>query len=145
MLSGYTNIPTNSYEELIEALYTEGPIAVAVDASRWHFYQSGVFSDCDTENPVINHGVLLVGYGVDPEQGPYWTIRNSWGPGYGEGGYIRIRRSVSGEYCGWDTKPADGTGCDGGPDKVYVCGMCGILFDNTFPNVVGKKSQLVEE
>lgn len=35
-----------------------GPVTVAVDASEWGGYQSGVFSECGTE---INHGVVLVG------------------------------------------------------------------------------------
>jgi len=142
-LSGYTNIPTNGYEELIEALVTEGPISVSVDASTWSFYSKGVFTNCNSNKPDINHAVLLVGYGVDAKSGPYWTIRNSWGPRWGENGHIRIKRTVAGELCGWDTTPKDGSGCDGGPDKVYVCGMCGILYDNTFPNVA-HKAEIIE-
>jgi hypothetical protein len=29
--------------------------------------------------------------------------------------------------CAPDTRPSDGTGCDGGPDAVIVCGACGVL------------------
>ena len=56
----------NSYSDLIEALYTQGPISVSVDAKTWHSYAGGVHDGCNTMTPDINHGVLLVGYGVDP-------------------------------------------------------------------------------
>jgi C1A family cysteine protease len=37
--------------------------------------------------------VQLVGYGTDEETGlDYWLIRNSWGPYWGEEGFIRLRR-----------------------------------------------------
>jgi cathepsin L len=89
----------------MEALVTEGPIAVSVDASTWRAYSSGVYSGCNTETPDINHAVTLVGYGVDPVEGPYWTIRNSWGTYWGENGHIRIQRTPAGQLCGTDVTP----------------------------------------
>merc|ERR1719203_342887 len=80
---------------------------------------------------VINHAVVLVGYGKD-----YWHIQNSWGDRWGEGGFVRLHRHSNSEedqYCGWDMDPASGTGCKGGPSKVWVCGSCGILYDSVVP------------
>ena len=61
------------------------PVSVAVDATNWKNYVSGVFSDCDT---ALNHAVLAVGYGKD-----HYIVKNSWTTGWGEAGYIRLARA----------------------------------------------------
>ena len=65
------------------------PISVAVDATNWSTYKSGVFSNCKTS---LNHGVLLVGV-----TDQYWVVKNSWGATWGEKGLIRLAR---GNTCG---------------------------------------------
>lgn len=42
-----------------------GPVAIVVDASEWHSYAGGIFNGCNQENPDLNHGVVLVGYGEE--------------------------------------------------------------------------------
>jgi C1A family cysteine protease len=75
--------------ETTKARLAEQPLAIAVDASDWSFYSSGVLSCTST---TINHGVLLVGYN---ELGN-WHIKNSWGVNWGESGYIWL---ASGNSC----------------------------------------------
>ena len=41
--------------------------------------------------------IVMEGYGIDPMLGKYWLVRNSWGPNYGEKGYIRLRRYENNE------------------------------------------------
>ena len=75
----------------------------------------------------------LVGYGTDAEHGDFWIVRNSWGPEWGENGFIRLKRE-SEAICGTDSTPSMGTACEGDGNAVQkVCGMCGVLFDTTYP------------
>jgi len=133
-VTGYVNLPTNELDPIMNQVGTEGPVAISVDASAWSAYESGVFNGCNQTNPDIDHAVLLVGYGTDDTLGDYWLVRNSWGPAWGETGYIRLKRSTE-IQCGIDTNPDDGDGCDGGPPTVKVCGTCGILYDGVYPTV----------
>jgi cathepsin L len=133
--SGYTTLPSNDADSLMSALAAHGPIAVSVDASTWHLYESGVYNGCNQENPDINHAVQLVGYGTDSTtKQDYWVIRNSWTPEFGEEGFIRILRQDK-PSCGTDNTPLDGTACEGDDDPVTVCGTCGVLYDSSFVNI----------
>jgi len=116
----------------MNAIANIGPIAISVEAVRWMSYRSGIFDGCNQKNPDIDHSVQLVGYGTDSNKVDYWIVRNSWGSGWGESGYIRLKREST-PRCGTDLNPSDGTGCDGGPPTVTVCGTCGILYDNVYP------------
>jgi len=133
-LHSFVRLPENKGSYLLHALATTGPVAVSLDASELHSYDTGVFSGCGKDS-IINHAVLAVGYGLDAKSGKlYWTIRNSWGQHWGEDGHFRIERHESDEaYCGTDVKPQDGVACEDHPDTVPVCGMCGITADSSYP------------
>jgi len=135
IIEGCVKLGENNYTDLVAAVATVGPLAVSVDASKWSTYMSGIFNGCDTEVDIdIDHVVQLVGYGS--EKGTdYWIVRNSWGSSWGEEGYIRLLRHSDGsdKWCKNDVVPGDGSGCDGGPPTITVCGECGIWYDNSYP------------
>lgn len=134
-VSGFHALPSNKYAPLMNALVQEGPAVVSVDGNTWFDYDSGVFDGCE-KDAVLGHAVLLVGYGSDANK-PYWRIQNSWGADWGENGYIRLFRHADEEsWCGTDRKPQEGSGCDGGPPEITVCGMCGILYEGLVPQGV---------
>jgi C1A family cysteine protease len=83
-VSRYVNVAQNNEADLISALNI-GPVAVAVDASNFQNYRSGIFNGFCGRN--INHAVLIVGYTPDS-----YIVKNSWGVGWGENGYFRIVR-----------------------------------------------------
>jgi len=140
-ISGYTRLPENKMQPLMEALSKDGPVVVSASASMWGAYSKGVFDGCQKDS-IINHAILAMGYGKDDKLNKaFWLIRNSWGPDWGEGGYIRLlRHEEENAYCGTDHKPADGVACknDEGkyPAEMKVCGMCGILSDSAYPTGV---------
>eukprot|EP00996_Jenningsia_fusiforme_P001333 NODE_2220_length_1259_cov_93.727273_g2021_i0.p1 GENE.NODE_2220_length_1259_cov_93.727273_g2021_i0~~NODE_2220_length_1259_cov_93.727273_g2021_i0.p1 ORF type:complete len:387 (-),score=75.96 NODE_2220_length_1259_cov_93.727273_g2021_i0:97-1203(-) len=136
-VNGYVKLRPNSAEDLMHAVATMGPIAISVDASNWHRYAGGVYDGCNQASPDIDHAVQLVGYGVDTLLGPYWLVRNSWSPTWGEKGYIRLRRTTSDSArCALDMHPADGTACDNNSTvPMRVCGTCGMLSDSSYPLV----------
>ncbi|KAK1368784.1 hypothetical protein POM88_034876 [Heracleum sosnowskyi] len=86
------------------------PGSVAVDSSnfRFRFYSGGVFNaeygtQCD-------HAITIVGYGANGNGDKYWILKNSWGTGWGEGGYGYFIRDVADPQ-----------------------GICGIATDASFP------------
>ncbi|XP_027355741.1 vignain [Abrus precatorius] len=108
-IDGHENVPANDEDALLKAVANQ-PVSVAIDAggSDFQFYSEGVFTgDCGKE---LNHGVAVVGYGTTIDGTNYWIVKNSWGPEWGEQGYIRMKRNIS--------------------DKE---GLCGIAMEASYP------------
>jgi len=133
-IRGFESLPRNDQDTIMDHLANKGPLAIAVDASLWSSYSGGVFDSCRFDkNIVLNHAVQMVGYGTDPKEGDFWIIRNSWGKRWGEGGFMRLKRTKEVE-CGTDSTPLSGVACEGdGQDTQHVCGQCGVLFDTNYP------------
>ncbi|KAL8491546.1 hypothetical protein ACS0TY_023228 [Phlomoides rotata] len=107
-ISGYHDVPANDEQSLLKALAHQ-PLSVAIEASGrdFQFYSGGVFDGhCGTE---LDHGVAAVGYG-SIKGADYIIVKNSWGPKWGEKGFIRMKRNT------------------GKPD-----GICGINKMASFP------------
>eukprot|EP00442_Polarella_glacialis_P027231 CAMPEP_0115112902 /NCGR_PEP_ID=MMETSP0227-20121206/40976_1 /TAXON_ID=89957 /ORGANISM="Polarella glacialis, Strain CCMP 1383" /LENGTH=413 /DNA_ID=CAMNT_0002512677 /DNA_START=131 /DNA_END=1372 /DNA_ORIENTATION=- len=139
-MHGWERLPENKAEPMLRALYERGPVGVSVAADGWQMYSDGIFDACD-KDAVIDHAVTLIGYGKDPSLNnqKFWLIQNSWGNSWGENGRIRLLREDDDEaHCGTDRQPEAGSGCDGGPAAVKVCGMCGVLYDTTVPHFGAK-------
>eukprot|EP00897_Mesotaenium_endlicherianum_P002855 jgi/Mesen1/2598/ME000166S01720 len=66
----------------------------------------GVYADPACAGGVVNHAVLLVGYNLKAAAGPYWIIRNSWGPGWGDAGYMYLAMTGGPGVCGINTQAA---------------------------------------
>ena len=101
----------NSTDALALAV-SKQPVSIAIEADKlsFQFYRSGVYkANCGTN---LDHGVLLVGYGT--ENGlDYWLVKNSWGPSWGDQGYIKILK---------EDNPENG-------------GECGILLSASYPEL----------
>jgi hypothetical protein len=85
------------------------PVVIGIEADTYYFqsYSSGIITSplC---GDTIDHAVEIVGFGIDNGT-KYWTVRNSWGPGWGEGGYFRILRTDSQDdpgICGLALEPS---------------------------------------
>ncbi len=99
-LSGWSYIGDSwsvpSTAAIKDAIYHDGPVAAAVCVgSGFQLYSGGIFkaneaSTCGTSK--VNHAIVLVGWN---DADNTWILRNSWGTGWGEGGYMRIARGIS--------------------------------------------------
>ncbi|XP_006291187.2 probable cysteine protease RDL3 [Capsella rubella] len=92
-INGREVVPENDEMSLKKAVAHQ-PITVMISAANMSDYKSGVYKG-PCSNLWGDHNVLIVGYGTSPDEGDYWLIRNSWGPGWGEGGYLRLQRNFN--------------------------------------------------
>jgi len=146
-ITGYEVLPSNKLHPLMQALYESGgAIAVSVDATHWGMYNGGIYSDTGAFRKgdfTVNHAVTLVAYKTPQKEANgkhtmgYWVIKNSWGTGWGERGFIRLElKDNEQEHCGMDRDTHKGLACDGDPDEAWVCGTCGVLYDSVYPTGV---------
>eukprot|EP00766_Chilomastix_caulleryi_P003136 gnl/Chilomastix_caulleri/4187.p2 GENE.gnl/Chilomastix_caulleri/4187~~gnl/Chilomastix_caulleri/4187.p2 ORF type:complete len:110 (+),score=48.64 gnl/Chilomastix_caulleri/4187:62-391(+) len=78
-------------DEMVNAVAEKGALPVAINATPVQFYTGGILDPRSCNPDALNHGVTIVGYGVEGDM-PFWKIRNSWGTSWGEEGYFRMRR-----------------------------------------------------
>ena len=111
-ISDCNDVPPNNQIALTEAV-SLGPVSVAIEADTRTFqlYTGGVITS-DACGTSLDHGVLVAGYGEESNT-PFWLVKNSWGPSWGESGYVKIERSTS----------------------TNDPGVCGIAMQPSFPIV----------
>jgi len=98
-VSGWQSVSRGSVSQHKAALNT-GVVSIALAAgnSQFQMYRSGILDStaCPTQ---IDHAVAMVGYGNEGGK-DYWIVRNSWGSGWGDRGYIRIAAHEGAGICG---------------------------------------------
>jgi len=90
-------VPANNNAQL-KAAVNKGPVSISIEADQtaFQYYNGGIISSgCGSQT---DHGVLAVGYGDG-----YWIVKNSWGPNWGEKGYVRIADQAGAGVCGINT------------------------------------------
>jgi len=95
-------------ENLMATWLTENsPISVCLRADVWQFYRGGILLETQCPaTPQSDHCVLITGYDLNTSP-PYWIIRNSWGTGWGESGYILLQYGAN--ACGVSYYPCSVT------------------------------------
>eukprot|EP00442_Polarella_glacialis_P018578 CAMPEP_0115076750 /NCGR_PEP_ID=MMETSP0227-20121206/16607_1 /TAXON_ID=89957 /ORGANISM="Polarella glacialis, Strain CCMP 1383" /LENGTH=471 /DNA_ID=CAMNT_0002463939 /DNA_START=85 /DNA_END=1500 /DNA_ORIENTATION=+ len=102
---GFKDVDPLDENALMEAV-SQQPVSVAIEADQMAFqlYKGGVLTK--TCGSALDHGVLVVGYGTDKGT-DYWLVKNSWGPSWGESGYLKIERGLKGPgECGIKSEPS---------------------------------------
>lgn len=86
-ITGYECVqPTK--EDFKAALQQYGPMSVVLTVpSDWYYYRTGVYTPVENVG-WANHAVILVGW---DDSDDCWIIKNSWGQGWGESGYARVK------------------------------------------------------
>lgn len=104
------DVSPNNEVDLRKAVFTS-PVSIAIEADTrvFQLYTAGIITSesCGTN---LDHGVLVVGYGEE-DGVKYWIVKNSWGAGWGEDGYVRIERT----------------------DDTNSEGICGVAMQPSFP------------
>jgi cathepsin L len=86
----------------IKSCLTYGPVTIGfMVCQSFMNYKSGIYK-CDCTNYLGGHAVLVMGQSDSPQC--HYTVRNSWGTSWGEGGYFRIQCTTcqlqGGAVCG---------------------------------------------
>ncbi|XP_043920336.1 procathepsin L-like isoform X2 [Protopterus annectens] len=95
--TGYSLIESGNENAVKAAVASIGPISAAMNAGleTFQFYRSGIYTDPKCSSRVLNHGIVIAGYGSTIQNGTYtnyWICKNSWGTTWGMQGYFLVAR-----------------------------------------------------
>jgi len=107
-ITGYQAVYPGENQLEMALVQAGHPISVAVHAgSGMQQYHGGIYSDPTCRYYQLNHGVLLVGYDKTDPNNSYWIVKNSWGSGWGESGFIKMKMGQN--ICGISKDPSYAT------------------------------------
>ena len=77
-------------DRMMREISGRGPFCGTLELTQSIYkYKGGVYKCAKGEKSDGQHAVAIVGYDTTAST-PYWLIQNSWGPNWGERGYIRV-------------------------------------------------------
>ncbi|CAI5469891.1 unnamed protein product, partial [Closterium sp. Yama58-4] len=87
-INGWEKVPARSNMALMKAVAQHPCSCISRQQQRLINYSGGIFfGQCSGE---IDHAVVVVGYSLVDPNSPVWILKNTWGPSWGEGGYMRL-------------------------------------------------------
>ena len=100
--------------KMLPAMVALSPVAVRLiflPGSSIHQYGGGVLTEGDCSDEARGHHALVVGHGAEGGR-EYWLIKNSYGPDWGEAGYLKLDKNLA-EWCTEDGGAVVGTNLNG--------------------------------
>lgn len=95
----------SSESDIMREISTKGPVTAAFTVYQdFLAYKSGVYQHL-SGSELGGHAIEIVGYGEDNGV-KYWTVKNSWNPSWGNGGFFNIRRGN--DECGIESSVVAG-------------------------------------
>jgi cathepsin B len=87
-------------------IFKHGPVTAGFNVySDWTSYTGGVYKARGGDE-LGGHAVKIIGWGVDPAEGSYWLVTNSFGEKWGDKGMFKIARGIG--ECGIESNIATG-------------------------------------
>lgn len=92
-IGGEGSVPPT--EDIKQAIIDYGPVSAAVRASSgWSSYD-GTYVYDDHAPGSVNHAITIVGWDDNMGSNGAWIVKNSWGSGWGDNGYMYIEYGCS--------------------------------------------------
>ncbi|KAL7713164.1 Cysteine proteinase ACP1 [Entamoeba marina] len=88
-------------DKIMESVAKTGPVAIQLDGSQPSFQLIGpdtIYVEPNCKKYILNMCTTVVGYGTSDDGVDYWLLRGSFGEGFGDNGYFKLRRGT--EECG---------------------------------------------
>jgi len=93
-ISGWSYVTESDENVMLNWVSKNGPVSVCVAAEAWQGYEAGEVMTASECSGGVDHCVQVTGYGTENGES-VWNVRNSWGAGWGNQGYIWVQRGAN--------------------------------------------------